>query len=203
MASPTSDTNILPSPIFPVFAAFNIVSTARSASASGNTTSNLIFGNRSTVYSRPRYTSVCPFCRPCPRTSVTVIPSIPISRSAFFTESNRDGWIIASSFIMEVCAPVTALRRYSVLKLLCFQVISLFAMLRNVQSLDLLLFRYPHARYHIYHLQQDDRPGESEAPSDQHADKLIAQLSPVPIQPADRFPSPINRIDCLLRKYPR
>src|ERR1700682_2739895 len=203
MASSTRDRNILPSPIFPVLAVCKIVSTTRFPSVSGSTLFSLPFCNKPPGYSRPRYTSVCPFCRPCPRTSVTVIPSIPISRSAFFTESNRDGWIIASSFIMEVCAPVTALRRYSVLKLLCFQVISLFAMLRNVQSLDLLLFRYPHARYHIYHLQQDDRPGESEAPSDQHADKLIAQLSPVPIQPADRFPSPINRIDCLLRKYPR
>src|SRR6266852_6427905 len=91
MASSTRDRNILPSPIFPVLAVFKIVSTTMFTSLSGSTISNLSFGSKSTVYSRPRYTSVCPFCRPWPRTSVTVIPSMPTSRSASLTDSNREG----------------------------------------------------------------------------------------------------------------
>src|SRR5271168_3767991 len=72
IASSTFDKNILPSPIFPVLAVFRMVSTTVFTSLSGSTISSLIFGSKSTVYSRPRYTSVCPFCRPCPRTSATV-----------------------------------------------------------------------------------------------------------------------------------
>jgi hypothetical protein len=40
-------------------------------------TSTLILGRKSTTYSAPRYSSVWPFCRPKPLTSVTVMPETP------------------------------------------------------------------------------------------------------------------------------
>ena len=45
--------------------------------SSRTTISSLILGRKSTTYSAPRYSSVCPFCRPKPRTSVTVMPWTP------------------------------------------------------------------------------------------------------------------------------
>ena len=50
---------------------------ALSTSSGATAASSLILGSRSTVYSAPRYSSVCPFWRPKPRTSVTVIPWTP------------------------------------------------------------------------------------------------------------------------------
>src|SRR5262249_46646194 len=50
--------------------------------------------------SDPRYSSVWPFWRPKPRTSVTVIPMTPISVSASFTSSSLKGLMIASIFFM-------------------------------------------------------------------------------------------------------
>jgi len=48
----------------------------------------LILGTKSTVYSVPRYISVCPFWRPKPRTSVTVMPLTPLCIKASLTSSN-------------------------------------------------------------------------------------------------------------------
>src|ERR1700757_2349990 len=68
--------------------------------ASSSTTSILILGRKSITYSAPRYTSVCPFCRPKPLTSLTVIPVMPTSCSAFFTSSSLNGLMIASIFFI-------------------------------------------------------------------------------------------------------
>jgi hypothetical protein len=45
-----------------------------SSNSSASTTSTFTFGRKSTTYSAPRYSSVCPFCRPKPLASMTVIP---------------------------------------------------------------------------------------------------------------------------------
>jgi hypothetical protein len=70
-----SETKILPSPISPVGAAPRIVSTTFCRLSSAQVISSLTLGTKSTVYSFPRYRSVCPFWRPKPRTSM------PVSRS--------------------------------------------------------------------------------------------------------------------------
>ncbi len=74
--------------------------TTLSTSPSGTTTSTFIFGRKSTVYSPPRYISVWPFCRPKPRTSLTVMPTTPAAVSASFTSSSLNGLMIASIFVI-------------------------------------------------------------------------------------------------------
>src|SRR5712664_3223533 len=91
---------ILPSPIFPVLAAAAKTPATLSVRLSGTTTSTLIFGRKSTVDSPPRYSSVWPFWRPNPRTSVTVMPMTPISVSASLTSSSLNGLMTASIFFM-------------------------------------------------------------------------------------------------------
>src|SRR5438445_3962380 len=100
MLSSIGRTKTFPSPIDPVLAAPTIVCTTLSTRWSGTTTSILTFGRKSTVYSDPRYSSVWPFCRPKPRTSVTVMPMTPISVRASLTSSSLNGLMIASIFFM-------------------------------------------------------------------------------------------------------
>ena len=52
------------------------------------------------MYSEPRYSSVWPFWRPKPLTSVTVIPTTPSSCSASLTSSSLNGLITASIFFI-------------------------------------------------------------------------------------------------------
>src|SRR5499433_3434721 len=101
MASPMGSTKTLPSPMEPVRAAAATVATTFSTSASGTTSSTLTLGRKSMVYSDPRYSSVCPFWRPKPRTSVTVMPMMPSSVSASLTSSSLNGLMIASIFFIE------------------------------------------------------------------------------------------------------
>src|SRR6059036_1379749 len=96
----TGLTKILPSPMLPVLAAPAITSATLSTRLSGTTTSILIFGRKSTVYSPPRYSSVCPFCLPKPRTSVTVMPITPMPVRASFTSSSLNGLMMASTFFI-------------------------------------------------------------------------------------------------------
>src|SRR5438132_836272 len=91
---------ILPSPMFPVLAAAARTPATLSVRLSGTTTSTLIFGRKSTVYSPPRYSSVWPFWRPNPRTSETVIPITPMPVSASLTSSSLNGLMTASIFFM-------------------------------------------------------------------------------------------------------
>ncbi|AFG41496.1 PilL [Escherichia coli P12b] len=100
MTRATSKTKILPSPILPVCAVRIMVSTQVSTMSSGTTISIFTFGRKSTIYSAPRYSSVWPFWRPKPFTSVTVMPVIPTSASASRTSSSLKGFIIASIFFM-------------------------------------------------------------------------------------------------------
>src|SRR5688500_18801671 len=53
------------------------------------------FGRKSTTYSAPRYSSVWPFWRPKPLTSVTVTPDTPTSVSASRTSSSLNGRMMA------------------------------------------------------------------------------------------------------------
>src|SRR6267142_5958781 len=95
-----SNTNILPSPILPVFADFSTASITCSSSSVLIAASIFTLGRKSTTYSAPRYNSVWPFCRPKPLTSVTVIPCTPIDDSASRTSSSLNGLMIAvTSFI--------------------------------------------------------------------------------------------------------
>src|SRR3990172_7288794 len=85
----------------PVRAAAPITDTTLSTRVSGTATSTLTLGRKSMVYSEPRYSSVCPFWRPKPRTSVTVMPTTPSSVSASLTSSSLKGLMMASIFFME------------------------------------------------------------------------------------------------------
>ena len=64
------------------------------------TTSSLSLGRKSTTYSAPRYSSVCPFWRPKPLTSDTVIPVTPSSDRASRTSSSRNGLMMAEIHFM-------------------------------------------------------------------------------------------------------
>src|SRR5258707_11257722 len=93
-------TKIFPSPIFPVLALFSIASMTRSSMSSLIAASTFTFGRKATTYSAPRQSSVCPFCRPKPFTSVTVMPCTPIAERASRTSSSLNGLMIAvTSFI--------------------------------------------------------------------------------------------------------
>src|SRR5579859_5402986 len=96
---------ILPSPISPVRAARMIASTTFCSAASPTTTSTLTLGTRSIVYSAPRYCSLWPFCRPKPRTSVTVRPWMPAWVRAVLTSSSLYGLMIASTNFISVLLP--------------------------------------------------------------------------------------------------
>src|SRR5688572_2042776 len=101
-----SNTKILPSPILPVLAAFSIASSARSSMSLLMAASIFTFGRKSTTYSAPRYSSVWPFCRPKPLTSVTVMPCTPIAESASRTSSSLNGLMTAVTSFM--CSPFAA-----------------------------------------------------------------------------------------------
>src|SRR5574343_47167 len=91
----TEVTKILPSPILPVRAALTMASTQRSTSSVLTTTSTFTLGRKSTTYSAPRYSSVWPFWRPKPLTSVTVRPVTPHSASPSRTSSSLKGLMTA------------------------------------------------------------------------------------------------------------
>src|SRR5690606_27943086 len=97
MACSTAVTKILPSPILPVKAALMMASIAASTMAAGRTTSMRILGRKSTTYSAPRYSSVWPFWRPKPLTSVTVRPLTPMSARASRTSSSLNGLMMAET----------------------------------------------------------------------------------------------------------
>ncbi|MNK95501.1 hypothetical protein D3C87_1157390 [compost metagenome] len=103
----TSVTKILPSPILPVRAELTMASMQRSTSLSLTTTSTFILGRKSTTYSAPRYSSVWPFWRPKPLTSVTVRPVTPTSARASRTSSSLKGLTMAV-----ICFMVFVLRRF-------------------------------------------------------------------------------------------
>jgi uncharacterized RDD family membrane protein YckC len=88
-------TKILPSPILPVLAALTMASMQRSTSSSLTTTSTFTLGRKSTTYSAPRYSSVWPFWRPKPLTSVTVSRRRRLSASASRTSSSLKGLMMA------------------------------------------------------------------------------------------------------------
>src|SRR5688572_8208624 len=93
--APTSVIQSFPSPIFSVRALATRASAMASTWSSSARTSTLILGTNSTVYSAPRYTSVCPDWRPKPCTSVTVMPLTPAPLSASFTSSSLKGLMTA------------------------------------------------------------------------------------------------------------
>src|SRR6266496_935561 len=96
----TGTDQTLPSPIRPVCAALSTTPIRSSASSSSHRTSTRTFGTRSTWYSAPRYTSVCPRCLPYPLASVIVRPWTPNACKAALTSSSLNGLMTAvMSFI--------------------------------------------------------------------------------------------------------
>src|SRR3989338_8272270 len=77
----------------------------RSTSSSDTAASILTLGRKSTTYSAPRYSSVWPFWRPKPLTSVTVMPCTPIPDSASRTSSSLNGLIMAVTSFMSSPLP--------------------------------------------------------------------------------------------------
>src|SRR3569832_898777 len=98
-----SYTKTLPSPILPERAAASTASMTRSTRSSDTAASIFTFGRKSTTYSAPRYSSVWPFCRPKPFTSVTVMPCTPMPERASRTSSSLNGLMMAVTSFM--CAP--------------------------------------------------------------------------------------------------
>src|SRR5215475_7876682 len=96
----TGTDQTLPSPIRSVCAALTTTPIRSSASSSSHRTSMRTFGTRSTWYSAPRYTSVCPRCLPYPLASVMVRPWTPNACNAALTSSSLNGLMTAvMSFI--------------------------------------------------------------------------------------------------------
>src|SRR6186713_71334 len=96
------DTKILPSPILPVRAAPSMASITRSIRPSSTAASILTLGRKSTTYSAPRYSSVWPFRRPKPLTSVTVMPCTPMALRASRTSSSLNGLTMAVTIFMVI-----------------------------------------------------------------------------------------------------
>src|ERR1700749_4914066 len=127
--------------------------------ASSSTTSILILGRKSITYSAPRYPSVCPFCRPKPLTSLTVIPVMPTSCSAFFTSSSLNGLMIASIFFIT-----------SHLALSSTGLLDCLAMKREVETFAFNFGVDPKADRKIDHFEQDHR--DDDVIDDRHSDPV-------------------------------
>src|SRR5689334_1452173 len=148
MASATSKTKILPSPIFPVRAENASFCSTSSHRSSATTISSLILGSRSTLYSCPRYTSLWPFCRPCPRTSEMVMPSIPMDLRASLTSSSLNGWMMASIFFMASG----------------LEYITFLAVHAEVEPFGLGLLGHAQSDHNVADLQDNERADQREQP---------------------------------------
>src|SRR5574343_1574332 len=98
-------TKTLPSPILPVLADFSIASLTCSRCSALTAASIFTLGKKSTTYSAPRYSSVCPFGRPKPFTSVTVMPCTPMADGASRTSSSLNGLMMAVTNFMMSSSP--------------------------------------------------------------------------------------------------
>src|SRR5579875_1564772 len=182
MASAISEMKIFPSPILPVRAAPANVRTTSSARASATTISNFTFGSRSTLYSCPRYTSLCPFWRPCPRTSLIVIPSIPIPLSASFTSSSLNGWMMASIFFMVFIVTFRGFRQR-----LRFEDVALFAVQADIEPLYLVFFAHPHSSEQgVANFQNDQGAHNGQPPGYGATERLIEHLRRAPVHQTER-----------------
>src|SRR5580658_3427554 len=79
-----------------------------------------------------------------------------------------------------------------------FEIVSFFAVLRDIEAFDFFGFTYAHTGKHIRYFQQHNGADECKSPGDQTTYKLVAELSPVAAQAADWFACAENRIDELL-----
>src|SRR5271163_621266 len=83
-----------------------------------------------------------------------------------------------------------------------FQVVGFFAVLRDVETFDLIRFAHADASNHIRYFQQDNGSYQGEAPREEYAYKLITKLAPVAVQSSNGLARAENRVDHLLRKDP-
>src|ERR1700693_6653395 len=109
--------------------------------------------------------------------------------------------MIASILIIRSSAPALRVPECTLTSFLRLQVIRLFAVLRDIQPFDFLLFRYPQTRNRIYDLQNHNRSYQREYPREPNAHQLVAHLAPMSIQPAGRFSRAINWIVNRPREY--
>src|SRR5260370_34816030 len=96
------------------------------------------------------------------------------------------------------CAPCLTLPCRLSLRL---KVISLFAVLRDVQSFDLVLFRHAYACQQIYDLEEYQRSHQRKDPGDRNAHELVSDLAPMPVQPADGLARSKDGVDHLLTEH--
>ncbi len=68
-----------------------------------------------------------------------------------------------------------------------FEIVSFFAVLRDIEAFNFFGFAHAHTGNHIRYFEKDNGADEGKAPGDQNAYKLVAELSPVTIQTADWF----------------
>src|ERR1051326_768660 len=112
---------------------------------------------------------------------MTVMPSTPTWWRASLTASSRDVWIIASTFVISIhlreaasCVSTKSGRD--------FPVVSLFAMLREVESLDLVIGGNAQPDRHVDDLQDHQRAHDRQDPRDRHTHQLVQQLMRIPLQ---------------------
>src|SRR6267154_5558296 len=107
--------------------------------------------------------------------------------------------MIASIFIMGVSVrPLPDAPGQLSLRL---KVISFFAVLCNVQSFDLMLFRHAYAGQQVYDLEQHERSHQRKDPGDQDTHELVADLAPMPVQRADGLARSKDGVDYLLSEH--
>src|SRR5260370_24532831 len=78
------------------------------------------------------------------------------------------------------------------------KVISLFAVLRNVQSFDLVLFWHAHASDQVDDLEQHEGSYQRKNPRNQNAHELVTDLAPMSVKAAHGFAGSKDGVDHLL-----
>src|SRR5436190_16456061 len=145
-----------------------MASTTRSTWSLVTATSSLILGRKSTTYSAPRYSSVWPFWRPKPFTSVTVTPVTPTSDNASRTSSSLKGLMMAMTIFIAWASCLRARR---------LQVVAAFVVQREVEAVGLRLGIHAQ-RGELRH--QVQRPGRHQAApcaGDRHRQRLRPDLA--------------------------
>src|SRR5437899_231894 len=198
-ASTTSSTKIFPSPRFPVRAVRSMASIACPTRSSWMTTSIFAFGTKSTMYSAPRYSSLWPFWRPKPFTSLTVMPLTPTELRASFTSSTREGRMIASIFFISALSQrahqraAASARRLVARKLLAdhrtAEHVRVLRVLRKIQSGDFVVLAYAHADQRVDDLQDHVRHRRGQRDGREHRQQLRPELAGIAVEQAVGAPA--------------
>src|SRR5215469_2831085 len=119
------------------------------------------------------------------------MPSTPLSWRASLTASSFEVWMIASTFVIGLSATRCSAapgqfvcRRPRLYSSRYLPGISLFAVLGQIEALNLFLFRHPQPDDEIYNLENDERTHDRKHPRDYNAHELIEQLMSIPFEQA-------------------